>query len=198
MNTPQPPAPRLLTPVPSAHQRELERAYRKWDKHLCHYAARWVGLEHAPDVVQDAYAKYLEREAMDGAAPRPSEVRRHLFRYVHDCAIDSQRRDGAYQKALRAVSGPGAAIRRWMMTERRTEDDEIRTEVDKALFRVRASHRQVHVLNRQMELSIEETAEVLYIKDNTVRAHLVRATAALQQELTRIGFTPDGLQRRKP
>lgn len=183
--------------VASDPERELARFFRRHYDHLVFYAATMVDAEDAVDIVHDALLKFYKKVEKDGAFPDAADQRSLIFAMVHDCAHDHVRRTKIKGRVMQLVSGATAAIRRWSTTPRREEDTEIARIVHPAVQALRPSWRQVVTLVCEQELEVSEVARIMGINKATVRAHLVRATAALQHQLTQAQLTPERVPRRK-
>lgn len=183
--------------APRDPERDLARFFRRHYDHLVHYAATMVDAEDAVDIVHDALLKFYKKAEADGAFPEASAQRSLIFAMVHDCAHDHLRRTHIKGRVMQLVSGATAAIRRWSATPRHEEDTEIARIVHPAVQALRPSWRQVVTLVCEQEMETSEVARVLGITPATVRAHLVRATAALQFQLTQAQMTPERMPRRK-
>jgi RNA polymerase sigma-70 factor (ECF subfamily) len=183
--------------VASEPERDLARLFRRHYDHLVSYAATMVGAEDAVDIVHDALLKFYKKVETDGALPDAAAQRTLIFAMVHDCAHDHERRTRIKGKVMQLVSGATAAMRRWSTTPRQEEDTEIARIVNPAVQSLRPSWRQVVTLVCEQELEVSEVATIMNINKATVRAHLVRATAALQFQLTQAQMTPERVQRRK-
>ena len=174
----------------------MERAWQDNHGTLCAYAGKLVPAEDVDDVVQTALLKYYRRLEHRGAAPDVDQ-RVVLFRLVTDCAIDHVRRLEAESKLLQAITGPRAAVRRWMTTHRKQEDDEISAQVHAAIEALRPSWRAAFILVYRVGLTPYEAAGVLHVRSSTVRANLTRALDTMRTSLIAAGYTPALHGRRK-
>jgi RNA polymerase sigma factor (sigma-70 family) len=182
---------RGVVPLPLTEHLEVSfsRLYARQYTPLLRYAKALVGEEDASDVVHDAMLKYLRRLQGGYGAHRELE-QQELFGLLYDKARDHLRSREKRSDFLQLITGPRAAVRRWMNPARRTRDREIQRHVTEALEELRGSWRDVFVLVRQQGKEIAVAAAILGIKPSTARAHLVRATEALRDRLSAAGITP--------
>ncbi len=176
------------------------RIYEEMQGPMRRYAARLVGPEDADDVVQDALLKFLaqtQQHATPGAAssrtrlPRTSaDARWRLIAMVRDVAIDRRRRGRKESRMLALITGPSAAVRRWMSAHRRAEDTDIRRTIHQALHDIPAYAREPWLLARELEMDYAEIAEQLGIPAASARVYVARANRALARQLRRVGLTP--------
>lgn len=169
---------------------EMAHLYRTYHRFLLDHAREMVGSDDAHDVVHSAIAKTLERREAFQKLTGMRAKRGALYRAVIDCAIDFLRHEAATSRMLARITGPRAAVKRWMAAHRRQEDAEIRAEVTRALDTLPKAWRHVFVLVRRHEMSNEEAARVLGVDVNTIRAHNCKANRKMRTSLSAVGVTP--------
>lgn len=182
-------------------EQRFARIYEENHGRMRRYAARLVGPEDADDVVQDALLKFLAQLQQGGGSapaatrrpqlPRTSaDARWRLIAMVRDVAIDRRRRGRKESRMLALITGPSAAVRRWMSANRRADDTDIRRAIQQALHGVPAYAREPWLLARELELDYTEIARHLGIPVPSVRVYVARANRELARRLRRVGLTP--------
>src|SRR5690606_7882970 len=100
------------------HEAEVALLYRALHATLRRYAVRLVDRDDADDVVQDAMLKYLAQRERQGKALAPDAARLRLLSMVKDAARDRLRRGRRESRLMQLITGPSAAVRRWMSARR--------------------------------------------------------------------------------
>ena len=156
------------------------------------YRAAWSVLKHraeAEEAVQDGYLKAFA--AMDSFAGT-SSLSTWLTRIVINEALERRRKAERRTRLLheRAVTDIDDYRERLMEGSERPpspEAETMRTQVarvlERAIGKLPENFRMVFVLREVEGLSVEETATVLEIREETVKTRLLRARRRLQQEL---------------
>jgi RNA polymerase sigma-70 factor (ECF subfamily) len=173
----------------------LERAYRALYPRLVSFARSLGTGQEAEDVVHDALLKYwrhLEREPSEAA----SEVEPVLVAMVFEVARDRTRREGRRLALAQWITGPRAAVRRWMSPARQAADGEILNEIDRALAKLPRRWRDVWLLAYDDQLTFDSIGRLLGISASTARANYARACSRLRLELARVGLEPRDLRGR--
>ena len=200
MSSGRPPYPVLVgssTPIPGPYNGEISRVYLRHFEFLRNYAATLVGRDEAEDVVHDALMKLYRQLETKGLPGDDDALFARLTVMVQDQALDVLKHRKVESRAMQLISGARAAVRRWTKTERRAEDGEITREIDAAMSRLRPSQRRACVLIRQSEFKTRQASELMQVTESTVRAHLVRAMDALQDDLTQRGLEPGTRKQRR-
>ena len=156
------------------------------------YRAAWSVLKHraeAEEAVQDGYLKSFA--AMDSFGGT-SSLSTWLTRIVINEALERRRKAERRTRLLheRAVTDIDDYRERLMEGSERPpspEAETMRTQVarvlERAIGKLPENFRMVFVLREVEGLSVEETATVLEIREETVKTRLLRARRRLQQEL---------------
>ena len=156
------------------------------------YRAAWSVLKHraeAEEAVQDGYLKAFA--AMDSFGGT-SSLSTWLTRIVINEALERRRKAERRTRLLheRAVTDIDDYRERLMEGSERPpspEAETMRTQVarvlERAIGKLPENFRMVFVLREVEGLSVEETATVLEIREETVKTRLLRARRRLKQEL---------------
>jgi len=156
------------------------------------YRAAWSVLKHraeAEEAVQDGYLKAFA--AMDSFAGT-SSLSTWLTRIVINEALERRRKAERRTRLLRerAVTDIDDYRERLMQGSQRPPSPEAETMrgqvarvLERAIGKLPENFRTVFVLREVEGLSVEATATVLQIREETVKTRLLRARRRLQQEL---------------
>jgi RNA polymerase sigma-70 factor (ECF subfamily) len=163
---------------------------RRHDKHLYRIARSVLpDDQEAEDVVQETYVRaFMGLRGFRGAA----SLRTWLTRIVLNEAI-RRRRDRRSTVELTALHDAQERSRRPLHTasltaqdsdpERAAAQSQIRRMLEKAIDDLPAAFRLVLVLRDVEEVSTEEAAKLLGVKEETVKTRLHRARRALRESL---------------
>lgn len=203
-------------------EEEAEQAlfYRREFPGLARYAARLVDPDDVEDVVQDALVKFLAQRARERERHRErhrererggerratgeqpwaglseEDARIRLMVMVRDVVIDRERVRRKESRMMRLVTGPSAAIRRWMSPRRATDDDAILRAVRDALLQLPASLRDPWILVKEHGFTVAEAAVQLGCRRKSINAAIAKANRHLRDRLMREGITPATLRGR--
>lgn len=178
------------------HEAEVALLYRALHATLRRYAVRLVDRDDADDVVQDAMLKYLAQREREGKALAPDDARLRLLSMVKDAARDRLRRSRRESRLMQLITGPTAAVRRWMSARRPADDGAIREAIHEALGQLPSYTREPWLLVREQGLSVDEAAALLEVTPDSCRALISKANRELRRLLSRQGFTPHSLRGR--
>ena len=136
-------------------------------------------------------AEYLTQETFIKAFrfydtfERQANPRTWLFRIAHNLTIDFIRKQKPLE-LLKELVFPGKnAI---TLPEEVVEIRENSTELYNALGRLKSYYREVIILRKIKEFSIQETSEILNWSESKVKNILSRALLALEKQLLKEGF----------
>ena len=183
--------PELSFPLgPEGDDGAMARVYHQQYETLHAFVRRVVPLEDCDDVIHAALAKYYQR-LRSGRRVRPApDLRVALFTMVIDCTRDYRKKQKRERRALQLVTGPRAAVRRWMAAHRSQEDGEISRLVREVLDEMRPAWRDTFLMVRRHGFEVAEAARILGVKEVTVRSHVHRASTLLRDALTKAGYAP--------
>jgi len=144
------------------------------------YCARIVGSRaNAEDIAQEAFVRLWEHRQK--WKPR-SSPRALLYTIARNQALNQRKSAAARLRSL--VHRTGAAPRRWVITPaERTEANELRDALERAIAHLPARQREVITLSRFDGLTREEIAAVTDLSPQTVANYLVTALTALRTTL---------------
>jgi RNA polymerase sigma-70 factor, ECF subfamily len=135
----------------------------------------------AEDAVQDAYIRAFG--ALDNLE-EPAHLATWLTRIVVNESLRYQSRRPQHEE-LPDDEAADIAAPAWNNPEAITARDEIRRLIESAVNRLPDKLRTVFMLRAVEEFSVEETASLLGIPQDTVKTRLFRARESLRQALTR-------------
>lgn len=146
----------------------LELAYRRHAEQLIRYATVLVGPDDAHDVVTDAMVHVF---ASKSDVSRVDNVEAYLFRAVHHCAVDHQR--ATSRRRRREVA----------YERQRTQPTAELTPIDAraSLEPLTMQQRTIVFLAYWADQTPAAIAEVLGVREGTVRKQLARARARLRE-----------------
>lgn len=152
--------------------------YRANSQRLVRLATVLVGASQAADLVADAVAGAVMSPAWPGVRDRSAYLTRSVVNAAHGHHRSEGRRRVREDRATRLrpvdpVASTGDA----------TDAVVRRIDVDSALGGLSAQQRAVVHLHYWDDLTIPRVAEVLGLSEGTVRSHLARAKAKLQEVL---------------
>ena len=156
------------------------------------YRAAWSVLKHraeAEEAVQDGYLKaFAHIDSFDGT----SSLSTWLTRIVVNEALERRRKAERRTRLLRerTVADIDDYRERLMEGSERAPSPEAETMrgqvakmLERAIGKLPENFRTVFILREVEGLSVEETATVLQIREETVKTRLLRARRQLKQEL---------------
>ncbi|OOC52460.1 MULTISPECIES: RNA polymerase sigma factor [Nocardiopsis] len=163
----------------SDHRAKVREAFTEHGQSVYAYLVSLGAPHHeAEDVLQEVFANILKKdrgienyEAYLIRSARNSYLRLKDQQKKKECVTDE---DSGIPVV---VSGDGSPARGILNAE-------IRADLENALERLPASHREAFVLHNQEDLTYEEIAERTGRKVGTVRQHHARAVQALRSLLT--------------
>jgi len=159
--------------------RDLFAAYTaSVQRPLFAYAMRLVRNRHdAEDIAQEALVRLFEKALAGNLQPEPRAIRALVFTIAHNLAIDTLRRDGrAHHSAVpesSSMSGSGTNL--------------LREELERAMAKLPAQHREALLLREYGGLSYAEIAEAMGISVGVVKVSIYRARHKLATMLDRDG-----------
>lgn len=170
-----------VTRIPGGWQRRgvnevsLEEAYAKYADELVRYATLLVPRSAAADVVADTFADLLRDP--DGAWSTAHKTKAYLFGAVANRARMYHRHTERRRHREERVAA----------AERRTGDVEVTVSRDvvlDAFDELSVQQRAVTYLTYWHDLSVAQVAEILGVRDGTVRRQLARARSRLRGALS--------------
>jgi RNA polymerase sigma-70 factor, ECF subfamily len=135
----------------------------------------------AEDAVQDAYIRAFGAIA---TLDEPEHLSTWLTRIVVNESLRRQSRRNRQEESAEDHDMPEQAAPSWTDPEAMTARAEIRRLIELAVNRLPDKLRTVFMLRAVEEFSVEETASLLGIPQDTVKTRLFRAREALKQALT--------------
>ena len=159
--------------------RDLFAAYTaSVQRPLFAYAMRLVRNRHdAEDIAQEALVRLFEQALAGKLRPEPREIRALLFTIAHHLAVDEGRRNSRAHHGVvpesTAMSGSGTNL--------------LRDELERAMAKLPAQHREALLLREYGGLSYAEIAEAMGIAVGVVKVSIYRARHKLATMLDRDG-----------
>jgi RNA polymerase sigma-70 factor (ECF subfamily) len=148
----------------------IEDAYRKWGDDLTRYAAVLVGPASAGDIVNEAFASVVAREASWAAV---GNQRAYLHRSVLNAAMMSSRSRGRrHDREMRWMAQPP--------TGELIGDPAVRA----ALDRLSPQQRAVTFLTYWLDLPVGDVAAMLDVTEGSVKRQLARSRSTLRTVLS--------------
>ncbi|MCH1624593.1 RNA polymerase sigma factor [Ferdinandcohnia quinoae] len=144
--------------------------------------------QEAQDLTQETFIKaYNKYEFFEGRA----NVKTWLFSIAHNVTVDFLRK----RKPLRMIEVLFQAMKDHSpLPEDIIEMNDSIRELYKALGNMKASYREVIILRKIKEFSIQETSQILNWPESKVKITLHRALPVLEQQLKKEGFVYDKTQ----
>ena len=160
----------------------FERIVEKYERPLFHAASRLVGnAEDARDIVQTAFTKAFEKLS---TYDDRHDFRSWIYRIAINEAINFRKR----RHRLQPVEDLDATVSSSQDgPEIECSTKEVSRHIQVALMSLNRDHRAVIVLRHYLECSYEEIAEVLGIREKTVKSRLFSARVVLKESLIRRG-----------
>jgi RNA polymerase sigma-70 factor (ECF subfamily) len=160
-------------------ERAFERVVERYGRRVTALAARLLGYsEGADDVAQDVFLAVLrKRTHFRGDAK--------LWTWLAAITVNRcrslRRRQWIWQRVLRAAAP--LRPRQTAPADRASETHETAAQVRAAVARLPAAYREAIVLRYLEELTVDEVAEVLSLRRNTVEVRLSRGRKLLEESL---------------
>lgn len=153
---------------------------------LVKYAASFVDMDNAEDIVQDAFVELWERREEIEAG---SYISSFLYKSVYSKSINklkhiavvnkySSARIELYQEKQKYLSPENAEVLK------NIENKELKEKIEKAIDSLSPQAKSVFRLSHIFGLKNKEIAETLSISPRTVEAHLYKARTLLKQKLS--------------
>ena len=156
---------------------DFDSLYLSSYKALCAYAARYVSVDEAEEIVQDTMLWLWDN--WETIAPEKS-VKALLFRIVHNKAVNCIKHNAVlsrvHQQIEQRLSGQFESPNFYL-------DKELQQLFENALQRLPDNLREVFILSRVEQLSYKEIAQRLGINVKAVDNRLARTMRILRQEL---------------
>ncbi|QOR64580.1 RNA polymerase sigma factor [Cytobacillus suaedae] len=169
-------------------KQKLNDWYWKYSNDIYRYILMMTG-DHdlSKDLTQDTFIKAYNN--MDSFREEASE-KNWLYRIARNTTIDEFRK----RKPLRFVidSYTSFATNDYL-PEKVAELGETEAELYHSLHKLRRSYREVIVLRKIKELSIQETAEILSWTEGKVKITLYRALEALKKQMIKEGYNHEAI-----
>ncbi|WP_203334052.1 RNA polymerase sigma factor [Planococcus beigongshangi] len=164
-------------------KREISAWYEQHSGSIFRYILLMVrDDQQAEDLTQETFIKAFNHyETFE----RKANPKTWLFRIAHNLTIDFIRKQKPLEllKELLFIGG-----NRSELPEESVEIKENSKELYKALGRLKSSYREVIILRKIREFSIQETAEILNWPESKVKNTLSRAIPALEDQLNKEGI----------
>jgi RNA polymerase sigma-70 factor, ECF subfamily len=179
---------RSLAACPAAMsvESDFERLFDEYSAAIYNYVLRMVGdADRAADIAQDTFIKaYRKLDTLTDA----TSTRSWLYRIATNTAIDEMRRrrwvrpmgDDTHRHAERPDDRPGpeAQVIGAMLDDR----------IERALLRLKPTHRQCLLLSDMEDMSSQQIGEVMGMSHGAVRVLLSRARGEMRQLLASEGL----------
>ena len=169
----------------AARQASFERLFARFSEPIYNYVRRMVGdADRAADITQDTFIKAYRK--LDTLADDAS-TRSWIYRIATNTAIDEMRR-------RRFLSPMGDDERHEQRPDPRPgpEDQVLGASIDeriqRALAKLRPTHRQCLILSDVEDMSAAQIGEVMGMSYGAVRTLLCRARGEMRRELQREGI----------
>ncbi|WP_033542026.1 RNA polymerase sigma factor [Planococcus sp. CAU13] len=167
----------------SERKNEISAWYEQHSGSVFRYIMLMVrDSQQAEDLTQDTFTKAFRYY---DTFERKANPRTWLFRIAHNVTIDYLRK----QKPIETLKellfiGQGSNA----LPEEILEIKENSKELYNALGRLKSSYREIIILRKIREFSIQETAEILDWSESKVKSTLSRAIPALEAQLIKEGI----------
>lgn len=167
----------IIAALKGGSTQAFEEVYELFYKGLCAYAAQFVGLEEAEEIVQDTMLGLWENRAnLNETLPLKS----YLFTIVKNKAINQCNQTYTHRKILQqlnedyseAFDSPDLYLRH-----------ELARQYKETMQKMSPAIRATFEMHRREQLSYKEIAEKLHVSVQTVNYRICQALKLLRQEL---------------
>lgn len=156
---------------------DFDSLYLSSYKALCAYAARYVSVDEAEEIVQDTMLWLWDN--WETIAPEKS-VKALLFRIVHNKAVNCIKHNAVLSRVHQQIE---QRLSEQFESPNFYLDKELQQLFENALQRLPDNLREVFILSRVEQLSYKEIAQRLGINVKAVDNRLARTMRILRQEL---------------
>ena len=156
---------------------DFDSLYLSSYKALCAYAARYVSVDEAEEIVQDTMLWLWDN--WETIAPEKS-VKALLFRIVHNKAVNCIKHKAVLSRVHQQIE---QRLSEQFESPNFYLDKELQQLFENALQRLPDNLREVFILSRVEQLSYKEIAQRLGITVKAVDNRLARTMRILRQEL---------------
>lgn len=168
----------------SERKREVSEWYQQHSDAIFRYILLMVrDNQQAEDLTQETFIKAFR---FYDTFERQANPKTWLFRIAHNLTIDFIRKQKPLE-LLKELVFLGKNTH--SLPEEIVEIKESSTELYNALGRLKSSYREVIILRKIREFSIQETSEILNWSESKVKNILSRALPALEKQLLKEGFS---------
>ena len=168
----------------SERKNEISEWYEQHSDAIFRYILLMVrNNQQAEDLTQETFIKAFRYY---DTFQRNANPKTWLFRIAHNLTIDYFRKQKPIE-TLKDLLFTGSKSNH--MPEEIVEIKENSKELYNALGRLKSSHREIIILRKIREFSIQETAEILNWSESKVKSTLFRAIPALEEQLIKEGIT---------
>ncbi len=185
--------PAQWTPTPL---RGVGAAYREHLARLLSVARKVAPMEDAEDIVHDALIRSIQMVSSGAAHSDPAEQEPLLFGLVLDFARDRKRRSVRRARLSALITGPTAAMRRWVKTTLPSSNAEIDEQIRRAVAKLPRRCAEVFLLVYDHDASFATAGKMMSIGEASARSMYARAIARLRSELASVGMDNTALRDR--
>lgn len=169
-------------------KQKLNKWYREYSDDIYRYILMMTAdAELAKDLTHDTFIKaYKNMESFRGEASEKN----WLYRIARNATIDEMRKRKPLQYVIDSYT---SFTTNDYLPEQVTQLGEREEELYRALQKLKRSYREVIILRKIKELSIQETAEVLNWTEGKVKTTLFRALEALKKQMVKEGYNHEAI-----
>lgn len=167
----------LLSAIKRGDRKAFDALFRKYYPALCAYGHRFVDLEDAEEIVQDAMLWIWENREADVIETSLSQ---YLFKMVHHRALNRIAHQDAVQRADNRFY---EEMQEMLQDIDFYQIQELTHRIKKAIAALPSSYREAFVMHRFREMSYKEIAAVLEVSPKTVDYRIQQALKQLRTDL---------------
>jgi RNA polymerase sigma factor (sigma-70 family) len=179
-------------PVGSSAEDVLSSLYVRMAEKLIEYAAQYTTRDDAEDIVQQAFVEIWQRHLSTDRTPAHS-YEALLFQSVRFRIMDyrkvTKRRQLLITEFLNYLTT--LAPPKWMQASASATSDEFNKTIDAALASMTPRTREVQLLYRRAEMSVDEIVIATGLARENVRCLIQRGNRIVRDHLDRAGYSPE-------
>lgn len=167
----------LLSSIQRGDQKAFDALFRKYYPMLCAYGHRFVNLEDAEEIVEDALLWIWENRKTFVVE---SSLSAYLFKMVYRRALNKQAHNDATQRADTYFY---EEMQEMLQDADFYQFDELTKRIENAIAALPESYREAFVMNRFQEMSYKEIADSLGVSPKTIDYRIQQALKQLRVDL---------------